>query len=161
MRGAARVIGVRRDQDVTFELLSAWRRMQRLYEQLDERAKRRAGAAGDVSARLLQEQLKIATALDVTHLIARAYAALARIEPVTVGGRTPRGRRSGPDRSPSGAGAGARLAGSALPDWRHPHRIARGRGRRGRLPAGACRRRPFDGRSDQAGCHVTPAGRDV
>ena len=85
---ASTILGLRRDQDVTFELVYAWRRMQRLHEQFDERAKRRAGAAGDESARLLQEQLQIAGALDVTHIIARAYAALARTEPATVGGRT-------------------------------------------------------------------------
>jgi len=88
---AARVMhGLRKDQDVTFELLDAWQRMQQLHEQLDARTKRRVGATRELSGRLLQDQLEIATALDVTHLIARAYAALARIEPVTVGGRKPR-----------------------------------------------------------------------
>jgi len=46
-RAAGMILAVHRDQDVTFELLYAWRRMQRLHDQLDERAKRRARAAGD------------------------------------------------------------------------------------------------------------------
>src|SRR6185295_10837107 len=33
---AGMILAVRRDQDVTFELVNAWRRMQRLQEQLDE-----------------------------------------------------------------------------------------------------------------------------
>src|SRR6185503_927596 len=85
---AGTILAVGRDQDVTFELVYVWRRMQRLHDQLDERAKRRAGAAGDESARLLQEQLQIAGALDVTHIIAQVYAALARTEPAAAGGRT-------------------------------------------------------------------------
>jgi tetratricopeptide (TPR) repeat protein len=84
---AGMILAVRRDQDVTFELVYTWRRMQRLHDQLDERAKRRAGAAGDESARLLQEQLQIAGALDVAHIIAQVYAALARTEPAAAGGR--------------------------------------------------------------------------
>jgi tetratricopeptide (TPR) repeat protein len=85
---AARIIhNLRKDQDVTFELGEAWRRMQRLHGQFDERANGRAGADGDRTVRLLQDQLQIAAALDVTRVIARAYAALARTEPVTVGGR--------------------------------------------------------------------------
>jgi tetratricopeptide (TPR) repeat protein len=85
---AARVIhSLRSDQDVTFELVEAWRRVQRLHGQLDEGTKRRAGAEGNGAASVLREQLAIAAALDVTQLIARAYAALARTEPVTVGGR--------------------------------------------------------------------------
>ena len=85
---AARVIhSLRRDQDVTFELVEAWRRMQRFDDQLDQRAKRRAAAGDNVATRLLQEQLQLAAARDVAQVIARAYAALARTEPVTVGGR--------------------------------------------------------------------------
>jgi tetratricopeptide (TPR) repeat protein len=86
-RAARMIRSFRKDQDVTFELVEAWRRMERLHGQLDERAKRRAGVTGSEAARLLQEQLQVAAALDMTDVIAQAYAALARTEPVTVGGR--------------------------------------------------------------------------
>jgi tetratricopeptide (TPR) repeat protein len=86
--GAAGVIhGLGKDQDVTFELVQAWRRMQRLHAQLDELIRRRARATSDEATRLLQEQLQVATALDVTQIITQAYAALAHVEPATVGGR--------------------------------------------------------------------------
>ena len=86
--GAAAVIhGLRKDQDVAFDLVHAWQRMQRLHAQLDELRRQRAGVSGDESTRLLQEQLKVAAALDLTQIIARAFAALARVDPATEGGR--------------------------------------------------------------------------
>ena len=104
--GAARaILDLRRDQDVAFELVRGWQRIQRLHDQLADRAKRRASAAGDESVHLRREQLEIAGALEVSELIGRAYAALARTEPATVGGRKAR---------PGGHERARRLADTAL-----------------------------------------------
>ena len=120
---AGMILAVRRDQDVTFELVYAWRRMQRLHDQLDERAKapRRSGGRR-VCPPSAGTQLQIAGALDVAHIIAQVYAALARTEPAAAGGRTI--RAGGLERARQLAVRALALSPdaseTALPDWRHP-----------------------------------------
>ena len=68
---------LRKDQDATYELLRVWADAQRLHQHLADRT------------RTAQDQQQTVTALEVTHTAAQAYAAVARTEPVTVGGRAP------------------------------------------------------------------------
>ena len=83
---ARRMAALRKDQDITVELIAVWTRIQQLHRELADQTRTRSASATDVSA-LAEQQLRVATALDVADLTARAYAALARTEPVTVGGR--------------------------------------------------------------------------
>jgi tetratricopeptide (TPR) repeat protein len=82
---ARQMAGLQKDQDVTGELLAAWSRIQRLEREIADHTRQRASAA-DAGTRA-EQQLRAVTALTVADLTARAYAALVRTEPVTVGGR--------------------------------------------------------------------------
>jgi tetratricopeptide (TPR) repeat protein len=82
-QAARQMAALQKDQDVTDELLAAWTRMQRLQREVVDQTRQRASTA---QAGMLAEQ-QLVTALNVMDLTARAYAALARTEPVTVGGR--------------------------------------------------------------------------
>jgi tetratricopeptide (TPR) repeat protein len=84
---AGQINGFRKDQDISYELIAAGARAQHLQEQLATLTRRRAAATGRVAGGMLQEQLRLLDALDVNQVIARGYAALARTEPTTVGGR--------------------------------------------------------------------------
>ena len=57
-RAAAMIHSLRTDQDVTFELVEAGRRMRRFHDQLDEWAKNRAAAEGNEAARLLRSNCR-------------------------------------------------------------------------------------------------------
>ena len=83
-----RIALVRKDQDVTYDLVDAWMEMQRLHERLASETPARTALPDDKASALAQNQLETVVALDAKHLSARASAALARTEPSTVGGRT-------------------------------------------------------------------------
>ena len=102
---ARRMAGFHKDQDASFELMGAWTRRQQLNRQLAEQTRRRAAATADEAGIILKEQLQTVAALAATQLTAKAYAAMARTEPTTVGGRaTP----------PGGADRARQLAEAAL-----------------------------------------------
>lgn len=105
---AGRISSLRKDQDISYELIEAWTRAQQLQGQLAALARRRAAATGRVAGDILQEQLRLLDALDVTQVTARGYAALARTEPTTVGGRAI---------SAAGRDLARRLADDAVMRW--------------------------------------------
>jgi tetratricopeptide (TPR) repeat protein len=72
---ARRMALLRKDQDVTFDIVESWSGMQRVHQQL-------ARATAPERARLI-------TALQAKHLAAQASAALARTEESAIGGRAP------------------------------------------------------------------------
>ena len=72
-----RLAGLRKDQDATYELVALWAQIQRLHQELANQARARASVTQTL------------TTLGAKLLTARAYAALARTEPTTVGGRIP------------------------------------------------------------------------
>lgn len=84
---AHRMAGFHKDQDATYELVDAWTRTQLLDQRIADQTRRRAVATSDEASAIVREQLQTLTALHVKALTARAYAALARTEPATVGGR--------------------------------------------------------------------------
>lgn len=105
---AGRISGFRKDQDISYELIDAWTRAQHLQGQLATLARRRAAATVQVAGGILQEQLRLLDALDVNQVMARGYAALARTEPTTVGGRAI---------SAAGRALARRLADDAVTRW--------------------------------------------
>jgi tetratricopeptide (TPR) repeat protein len=84
---ARRMEALRRDQDAAFELVDAWTRVRSLHQQLDEQTARRATVSADATADAARAQMRTLTAIAVKQLAAKAYAAMARTEPTTVGGR--------------------------------------------------------------------------
>jgi tetratricopeptide (TPR) repeat protein len=80
---------LRKDQDVTFDLVEAWTEMQAMHRQLVGQTQRRARLSNDEAAALTQAQLRTLITLEAKHLSARALAAFARTEPSTFGGRVP------------------------------------------------------------------------
>ena len=82
-----RIALLRKDQDVTYDLVEAWVEIQRLHEQLAGETRLRTSLADAKASTLMQNQLKTVAALNAKHLSARASAALARTEPTTIGGR--------------------------------------------------------------------------
>ena len=91
-QAARQMAALQKDQDVTGELSAAWTRIQRLEREIAAQSRQRAAAA-DAGTRA-EQQLRAVTALNVADLTARGYAALARTEPVTIGGRaTPAAQR--------------------------------------------------------------------
>jgi tetratricopeptide (TPR) repeat protein len=72
---ARRMAALRKDQDVSYDLVDAWTGMQQLHRQLA------SATAGD--------RAPIITSLQAKLLAARAWAALARTEESAVGGRAP------------------------------------------------------------------------
>ena len=86
---ARKMARLRKDQDVTYDLVEAWTEMQAMHRQLVDQTQRRARLSNDEAAALVQEQLQTIVTLEAKHLSARALAAFARTEPSTVGGRVP------------------------------------------------------------------------
>ena len=84
-QAARQMAALQKDQDVTDELLEVWTRMQRLQREVVDQTRQRASTAQ--AGIQVEQQLRVVKALNVMDLTARAYAALARTEPVTVGGR--------------------------------------------------------------------------
>jgi tetratricopeptide (TPR) repeat protein len=84
---AERLLGLRRDQDAAFELVNASMGVRALHDQLAEQTAQRPAASGDAAADSTRAQRRTLTAIAVKQLTARAYAAMARTEPTTVGGR--------------------------------------------------------------------------
>ena len=84
---ARRMAGLRKDQDATYEVVAASSRIQQLQRQLADQTRRRATVAQAEAVTLAAEQLRGVTAMRVAQLAGRAYVALARTEPTTVGGR--------------------------------------------------------------------------
>lgn len=78
---------LKKDQDTAYELVEAWTGTERLISQLSDLTRRRAGAATDAAAQMAQEQQALIKSIEIKALIAQAYHALTRTEPVTVGGR--------------------------------------------------------------------------
>ena len=119
---AGRIRGLLKDQDISYELIHAWTRAQHLHGQLATLARRRGAAAGPAAGGILQEQLRLLDALDVNQVMARGYAALARTEPTTVGGRaiSTAGPGAGQTDGRRCGGALAGVAGRALLEGRRP-----------------------------------------
>lgn len=82
------------DQDAAFELVQAWTETERLSRRLADLTRARTSASGPQATTIAREQMAIVTAIGVTALTAQAYAAGARTELSTVGGRvsSPEGR---------------------------------------------------------------------
>jgi tetratricopeptide (TPR) repeat protein len=78
---------LRKDQDVTYDLVEAWAEMERSHQRLASQTQRRVAASNDEAVAIAREQLQAITVLNAQHLSARAMAALARTEPSVVGGR--------------------------------------------------------------------------
>jgi tetratricopeptide (TPR) repeat protein len=110
---ARRMAALRRDQDATFELVSAWTGIHTLHQQLDDQTARRATLSGDAAATAARAQLRTVTTIAVKQLTAKAYAAMARTEPTTVGGRA--SSEAGRDRAAQFADAALALV-SGSPD---------------------------------------------
>jgi tetratricopeptide (TPR) repeat protein len=72
-----RIHSLRMDQDVAHELARTWTELQRLHRELSK------------PNLTTTERLEIARDVDVARTVSQAYAANARTEPVTVGGRAP------------------------------------------------------------------------
>jgi tetratricopeptide (TPR) repeat protein len=113
---ARQMAGFRQDEWVSYELVAAWSEIQRLHQQLTEETRRRASTAASDAGTPVHDQLQTLTALDVKHVTARAYAAMARTEPATTGGRTI--PASGLDRARQLAGTALALAPES-PDARY------------------------------------------
>ena len=148
------------DQDTAFELVQAWTETERLSRRLADLTRARTKASRSEAATIAREQMAIVTAIEVTALTAQAYAAGARTELATVGGRVV---------SPEGHVRATQLAQTALalaPDAPGPHYVmgdspdrvrAAGRGR------GPVSPRPADGaglerRANEAGGGASTAG---
>jgi tetratricopeptide (TPR) repeat protein len=86
---ARKMARLRKDQDVTYDLVEAWTGMQALHRLLADQTQRRTRLSNEEAAALVQEQLQTLITLEAKHLSARALAAFARTEPSTFGGRVP------------------------------------------------------------------------
>ena len=85
---ARRMADLRSDQDASLAIVSTWSQNQRLHQQLADQSRLRAAEKADAAARLAEQQHHTARAATVKYLVARAFAAMARTELATVGGRT-------------------------------------------------------------------------
>jgi tetratricopeptide (TPR) repeat protein len=73
---ARRIAALRKDQDASLDVTNAWSQIQQLQARLADQTQR-------------DPRGTTAAALNLKYLAARAYGALARTEPTTVGGRLP------------------------------------------------------------------------
>jgi tetratricopeptide (TPR) repeat protein len=108
---ARRMAALRRDQDAAFELVNAWTGLRSLHQQLDDQTARRATVSVAIAADAARARMRTVTAIAVKQLTAKAYAAMARTEPTTVGGRV--SSEAGRDRAAQFAEAALALAASS------------------------------------------------
>jgi len=84
-----RMTALHKDQDAAFHVADIWRRVEPLHDRLAAMTLQRTKASPADATSLLQDQLRLVDTIDASLLTARAVAALARTEHVTVGGRAP------------------------------------------------------------------------